>query len=161
MTVERKTNMGNIFSNNWNTPWSQVEFYDHFIDNADLGFEPPLIDAYAEPGNKNKYTGVEFGYVAYLTDIERQHDTDEEGWLTSEAMENLENNYKQKLSQYPQFPQTIIDSLRINDNFDQTVAHYNVYITIPYTIEGTVQEVFDNYVTPFYQTVQSEITNPI
>ena len=147
--------MENIFTQNWNTPWKHVNFKDGFLDSSILGLDNTLPDAYAEPGNKNEHHGVEFGYIEYLTDTKHKPLIGEDGWLTTQAHDNLHAKYTEKLSQNPNTTQEILDSIRINENFDTTAAHYNILIVIPYDTEGTVQEVFEKHVTPFFTAVQS------
>lgn len=153
--------MSNIFFDNWDTPWKTLDFQDDHITATELG-EDELITAYAELGKPGEYSGVEFGYIDYIDNFHKEHDhinhnlLDDDGHLTREALDKIQKFYQKHLesSRYYGFSDNISQSLEVDDHMGDE-PHYVVTLTIPYDAEGTVEEIFDTFISPFYACVQN------
>lgn len=158
--------MTNTLMENWEKPWKEINFQDETLDSTDLE-EENLYTAFAELGNKNEYGGVEFGYTDYLDNFYKKHNhinenlLDEDGWLTIEALTKLENFYIEQLTSQKYWGRNdeVAKSIWIDENQFGDDPHYTIRITVPYDEEGTVEEVFRKYVTPFYNCIQN-VTDP-
>lgn len=152
--------MSNIFFDNWNTPWKTLDFQDDHLSSVELA-EDTLLDAYAEIGNRNDHTGVEFGYTDYIDNFHKEHDYIspdllDDGWLTPDALKKIQKFYQEHLesSRYYGFSDTISQSLSVDDYMGDE-PHYVVTLTIPYDTEGTVEEIFNTYINPFFACIQN------
>ena len=153
--------MSTIFFDNWNTPWKTLDFQDDHLSSVELA-EDTLLDAYAEIGNRNDHTGVEFGCTDYIDNFHKEYDyinhilLDENGYLTREALDKIQQFYQEHLesSRYYGFSDAISQSLSVDDYMGDE-PHFVVTLTIPYNTEGTVEEIFDTYVNPFFACIQN------
>ena len=58
--------MHEIFQNNWTNPWKTVNFPETTLTKTDLDLTIPQ-DAYAIPEAPQKYAGIDFDAIDYLT----------------------------------------------------------------------------------------------
>lgn len=157
--------MTNIFQDNWTKPWNTLNFNgDHLIAH-ELG-EDNLPNAYAELGYAHESVGVEFGVVDYLDDFHKPHNyinpnlLTPDGWLTREALNKIQKFYQEQLQsdRYCGVKNDITELVEVDDYMGDE-PHYVVSILVPYNTEGTVEEIFDKYVSNFFACVQN-VTDP-
>lgn len=156
--------MHDIFQNNWTNPWNTVNFPETTLTKTDLDLTIPQ-DAYAIPEAPQKYAGIDFDAIDYLTTHDFKHQVSptllqENGHLTKEALARIEKLYIEyyESDQYAGLSDGITQQLSVDNLFGPAEPHYTVSIFIPYDTEGTVEEIFDTYINPFYNLVQ-DITN--
>lgn len=156
--------MSNIFFDNWNKPWKELDFQDERLDASELA-EDTLRFAYAEIGNRDEHSGVEFGYTDYIDDFHKAHDYInldllDDGWLTPDALKKIQKFYQEQLEspRYCGFSDYVTQDIEVDDYMGDD-PHYIITISIPYDTEGTVEEVFDKYVNNFFACIQN-VTDP-
>lgn len=157
--------MGNLFFDNWEKPWNSLDFDGEEFDARDLA-EDALPHAYADSGLPNEGLGVEFGVTDYINDFHTAHDyvesglLNEDGFLTTAALGKIQEFYTQQLQsdRYCGVQDAVTESVEVDD-FRGDEPHYCVSLIVPYDTEGTVEEVFDKYVSTFFACVQN-VTDP-
>lgn len=143
--------------------WSTIEPDNTYLDRVDLYEE---IDAYIEVGDET-HEAIEVGVTEYL-DFHLDHDNiekdllDEDNYLTRDAFNRIEAFFAQQLKDAYWDSETFAllgDSLDVDDCVGGDDPHFTVRFYIPRDYRGTVQEVLDEAIFPFFACV-TNVTDP-
>lgn len=143
--------------------WSTVESDNTYLDKVDLGEE---INAYIEVGDET-HEAIEVGVTEYL-DFHLDFDNidkdllDEDNYLTSDGFDRVKAFFAQQLKDAYWDAETVAllgDSLEVDDSIGGDDPHFTVRFFIPRDYQGTVQEVLDEAIFPFFACV-TNVTDP-
>ena len=157
--------MDTMLQEEWNTPWKNLNFDHQYLSSTEIG-EDKLLTAYAELGKPGEYPGVEFGCIDYLDNFHNPHNYINpnllnDGWLTREAIEKIETFYKQQLATttYLGPDNILLKTINVDTGIGGDDPHYAITMTVPYDTEGTIEDVFNTYINPFYACIKN-VTDP-
>lgn len=143
--------------------WSTIEPDNTHLDKVDLDEE---INAYIEVGDET-HEAIEVGVTEYL-DFHLDHDNidkellDEDNYLTSDGFDRVKAFFAQQLKDAYWDAETVAllgDTLEVDDSIGGDDPHFTVRFFIPRDYQGTVQEVFDEAIFPFFACV-TNVTDP-
>lgn len=143
--------------------WSTVESDNTYLDKVDLGEE---INAYIEVGDET-HEAIEVGVTEYL-DFHLDYDNidkdllDEDNYLTRDAFNRIETFFVQHLKDAYWDAETVAllgDSIDVDDCVGGDDPNFTVRFYIPRDYRGTVQDVFDEAIFPFFACV-TNVTDP-
>lgn len=143
--------------------WSTIEPDNTHLDKVDLDEE---INAYIEVGDET-HEAIEVGVTEYL-DFHLDHDNidkdllDEDNYLTHDAFDRITTFFSQQLENTYWDAETVSllgDSLDVDDSVGGDDPHFTVRFYIPRDYRGTVQEVLDEAIFPFFACV-TNVTDP-
>lgn len=143
--------------------WSTIEPDNTHLDRVDLGEE---INAYIEVGDET-HEAIEVGVTEYL-DFHLDHDNidkdllDEDNYLTSDGFDRVKAFFAQQLKDAYWDAETVAllgDSLEVDDSIGGDDPNFTVRFFIPRDYQGTVQEVLDEAIFPFFACV-TNVTDP-
>lgn len=143
--------------------WSAIEPDNTHLDKVDLDEE---INAYVEVGD-DTYETIEVGVTEYL-DFHLDHGNidkdllDEDNYLTRESFKSIEAFFAQQLENTYWDTETfalLSGSLEVDDSVGGDDPHFTVRFYIPRDYQGTVQEVLDKAIFPFFACV-TNVTDP-
>lgn len=143
--------------------WSTIEPDSTYLDKVDLDEE---INAYIEVGDET-HEAIEVGVTEYL-DFHLDYDNidkdllDEDNYLTRDAFNRIETFFTQHLKDAYWDAETFAllgDSLDVDDCVGGDDPHFTVRFYIPRDYRGTVQDVFDEAIFPFFACV-TNVTDP-
>lgn len=143
--------------------WSAIEPDNTHLDKVDLDEE---INAYIEVGDET-HEAIEVGVTEYL-DFHLDHDNidkdllDEDNYLTSDGFDRIKAFFAQQLEESYWDAETVSllgESLDVDDCVGGDDPHFTVRFYIPRDYRGTVQEVLDEAIFPFFACV-TNVTDP-
>ena len=143
--------------------WSTIDPDDTYLDKVDLDEE---INAYIEVGDET-HEAIEVGVTEYL-DFHLEHDNiekdllDEDSYLTRDAFDRIETFFAQQLKNTYWDTETFAllgGSLEVDDSVGGDDPHFTVRFYIPRDYRGTVQDVLDGTIFPFFACV-TNVTDP-
>lgn len=143
--------------------WSAIEPDNTHLDKVDLDEE---INAYIEVGDET-HEAIEVGVTEYL-DFHLDHDNidkdllDEDNYLTSDGFDRITTFFSQQLENTYWEAETVSllgDSLDVDDSVGGDDPHFTVRFYIPRDYRGTVQDVLDEAIFPFFACV-TNVTDP-
>lgn len=141
--------------------WADQDFDNQRWDSGDLG-EVELPYAFVELGEKGNHSGVEVGSTEYLNFALEQDDIPQEykegeGWLTPEGEAHVLKFFKELLAEnrYWGAGSPFLETLDISNAMGGDDPNYTLSFIIPFDQEGTVGDVFEKIIDPFFAAVQN------
>ena len=142
--------------------WADLDFDNQRWDARDI-IEDELPYSFVELGEKGNHSGVEVGNTEYLNfaleqdDIPHEYRDDDEGWLTSEGEARVLKFFQDLLAgnRYWGAGSPFLETLDISSQMGGDDPNYTLSFIIQFDQEGTVGDVFENIIDPFFAAIRN------